>query len=332
MSAPLLFALMHAFERYKAADLPAHHRLVLLVLADFADDTSKAWPSAQTIATRSGQSRSTVELCLDELEEGGWIAGERRGAGKRRLSTVFMVRVEGRPVRRARPGRHSPAGGELDTMPPTPCPPRHAPHAMPPPMGSPAGDIGSPRGGERGSPRGEIDSPRGGEDPTKDPTRSDPTKDPPREPGALTRATTPAEEQASLALVEPPVRDPVTVVWSAYIEARAARVHAGSAPRFTGDRKQLIQRRLKDFPAEDLADACRGVFLCEHNVEGNYTGIELVLRDAGHIERFRDIQRRGALVPRDRSPPAREREPSPALQRPAAPGERTWKPAEEVSF
>jgi len=105
MSATLLFALLKAFDGIAARDLSPAHRLILLALADFADDNARAWPSAETLATRTGQSRSTVQVRLAELELAGWVAGERRRKGNRPDSTVYEVRSTGNPVtRNAGPG------------------------------------------------------------------------------------------------------------------------------------------------------------------------------------------------------------------------------------
>lgn len=154
---------------------------------------------------------------------------------------------------------------------------------------------------------------------------ADPNSPPPA--GALEGA------QGVLGLVEPPASDPVQVVWEAYLVARRAKFAAGSPPRLTADRRDLIKRRLRDYPPDDLADACRGVFLHEFHVQKHHTDLDLVLRDAKHIEGFRDDHRRGQWIPDDRarSPPT-SREPSPTLQRPAKPGERSWTTAEEVDM
>lgn len=55
-------------------DVSIGARLVLLALADNAgDDTGIAWPSVQTIATKSGLSERQTQTCLRMLEGSGYI-------------------------------------------------------------------------------------------------------------------------------------------------------------------------------------------------------------------------------------------------------------------
>ncbi|WP_101959265.1 helix-turn-helix domain-containing protein [Vibrio vulnificus] len=49
-------------------------KLVMLCLADHADDSGLCWPSIDTIARKSGVSPTTVKSTLKRLEAGGWIA------------------------------------------------------------------------------------------------------------------------------------------------------------------------------------------------------------------------------------------------------------------
>lgn len=110
-------------------------------------------------------------------------------------------------------------------------------------------------------------------------------------------------ERTALELVadEPPPPDPITGVFEAWKESTGHR-----RAILDSKRRDLIRRRLKDYPADDLADACRGVVLFEHNrgeTNGTrYDDLELVLRDAAHIERFRDRYRREEPPPAPRMP------------------------------
>ncbi|MBY7931801.1 helix-turn-helix domain-containing protein [Vibrio fluvialis] len=49
-------------------------KLVMLCLADHADDRGLCWPSIDTIARKSGVSPTTVKATLKKLESAGWIA------------------------------------------------------------------------------------------------------------------------------------------------------------------------------------------------------------------------------------------------------------------
>lgn len=52
-------------------------KLVLLKLADNANDEGVAWPHIDTIAAETGMSRSSVFRALDELEKGGLVERQR---------------------------------------------------------------------------------------------------------------------------------------------------------------------------------------------------------------------------------------------------------------
>lgn len=67
-------------------------------------------------------------------------------------------------------------------------------------------------------------------------------------------------------------------------------------------RRRVIENARKHYPDDELIDACRGVMLSPHNTGQNergmrYDDIGLVLRDAEHVERFRDLARAVPVVP-----------------------------------
>ena len=67
---------------------------------------------------------------------------------------------------------------------------------------------------------------------------------------------------------------------------------------FSDKRRRVIRRALADYPLADVLDAVRGWRNSPHHRGENdtrtvYNDIELLLRDAAHIERFRDLQRAG---------------------------------------
>jgi hypothetical protein len=91
-------------------------------------------------------------------------------------------------------------------------------------------------------------------------------------------------------------------VWTAYVETRRSVLGPERAARLTAGRRDLLRRRLTNWPVDDLIDAVRGWAKSPHNCGENERGTpycdpELILRDAAHIERFRDLQRHGPLAP-----------------------------------
>ena len=58
--------------------LSPSEKLVLLTLADYADDEDKCWPKQETLATRTGLARPTIALKLKSLEEQSMITRQHR--------------------------------------------------------------------------------------------------------------------------------------------------------------------------------------------------------------------------------------------------------------
>ena len=88
--------------------------------------------------------------------------------------------------------------------------------------------------------------------------------------------------------------DPATLVFNTWIEAtnRSGRTQLDSK------RRSRIQSALETYPLDDVLDAVVGwrndPFYCGHNDRGKtYNDLGLLLRDAEHIERFRDLARTG---------------------------------------
>ena len=58
--------------------LTPSEKLVLLTLADYADDEDKCWPKQETLATRTGLTRQTIALKMKALEERKLITRQHR--------------------------------------------------------------------------------------------------------------------------------------------------------------------------------------------------------------------------------------------------------------
>lgn len=116
--------------------------------------------------------------------------------------------------------------------------------------------------------------------------------------GSPTRHNQTREETSSL---RSDVGRDVDRIWEAYSATRTSVLGARSVARLTTERRQLIARRLKTWPFDDLADAVRGWRHFPHNRGENdrrqpYCDLELILRDAAHIEKFRDAERHTVAV------------------------------------
>ncbi len=84
------------------------------------------------------------------------------------------------------------------------------------------------------------------------------------------------------------------VVFDEWIKA----TNRTGATVFSDKRRRLIRNALRDYPLADVLDAVRGWRRSSHHRGENssgtvYNDLELLLRDAAHIERFRDAERGG---------------------------------------
>ncbi len=87
--------------------------------------------------------------------------------------------------------------------------------------------------------------------------------------------------------------DPIELIWSAWIESTKPR----GAVILTAKRRRIVQKALDSHGQADCIDAVRGWRHSAHHRGQNkdqrvYNSLELLLRDAEHIEMFRDLERR----------------------------------------
>lgn len=105
------------------------------------------------------------------------------------------------------------------------------------------------------------------------------------------------DRAAGLALVPssaspPATGDAICTVFDAWVASVGRTTRTVLSP----ERRRLIIKQLKDYPVEDLVDAVRGWRHSAHHRGENdrstvYNDLELLLRDAKHIEMFRDLER-----------------------------------------
>lgn len=108
------------------SDLPATDRLVLLSLADHADDEGQCYPSVRRVCERTGLSERAVQNAFKRLSDAGYLDIEQN-AGKRGTN-LFVVRAT--PARNAPPHEMHPAPDA--PHPRTKCTPTPAPDAPEP--------------------------------------------------------------------------------------------------------------------------------------------------------------------------------------------------------
>lgn len=71
-------------------------RLLLLALADFADEDGYSWPSVQTLAHRTGRSERQVQRLIGYAIAAGELEADREGG---RGSSRYRLRPGGQPIR-----------------------------------------------------------------------------------------------------------------------------------------------------------------------------------------------------------------------------------------
>lgn len=90
---------------WKHAPVSGGSLLVLLALADFADDKGWAWPSVNTLAKRARLGRRQVQYVLHDMEEQGLIkVGLGAGPGGANLYKVLVGGAVFAPVQFATGG------------------------------------------------------------------------------------------------------------------------------------------------------------------------------------------------------------------------------------
>ena len=89
-----LKAVTWAFEQ----EIPPNEKIVLLALADYADEQGSSYPSMLTICRKASMSESTVRRMLTKLEERGLLVREeRRTTGGAQQSNIYRI-VRNPPV------------------------------------------------------------------------------------------------------------------------------------------------------------------------------------------------------------------------------------------
>lgn len=226
---------------------------VWCAVASYADrETGEAFPFQETLAERLGVSVDTVQRGIRVLVQTGWLSVRPRMVEGRKCGNVYTV--------------HWLNGNRKTAVPP--------------------GSRRSAVSGNRKCDGAETADSHGAETATGAASiRTDHVTD--HEP------TT--NDGAALVLSMPAA--PATVgndqrVFNAWIEATERTERTVLSPK----RRRLIRQALAQYPLDDVLDAVRGWkfsgFHCGDNRERKvYNEIELLLRDAEHIEQFRDYAR-----------------------------------------
>lgn len=260
-----------AFQHAEATGGP---RLVLLSLANHADESGVCWPSIDTLAREARLSRRRVEQALRELVRSGVVLRQVNGApvtghGGYRPNLYRLVK---NPVELSTP---------QDDL---------APAESSPPDGSAPAHSSGP------DETGPADSRMSGPDDSSTQARTNRPGKPSIEPSKNRQKNNHSSSSPTTALAlvteisTTPAVDEVTVVFEAWVEATGKR-----RAKLDTKRRRRIVAALRDYPLDDVVAAVRGwrksPFHCGENADGRrYNELDLLLRDAQHIEQFRDLE------------------------------------------
>lgn len=96
---------------WESSPYRGNHLLVLLALADWANDEGWCWPLAQTLADKARISRATCFRVLDDLERDGVLVREQR----RNHSTLYRLLPPRSGSQFATPSQPEPPGSQDET-------------------------------------------------------------------------------------------------------------------------------------------------------------------------------------------------------------------------
>ena len=74
---------------------PSGAKLLLIAIANYANDSNAAWPSKATLAKDTCMSKQAVLRHLRDLQAQGLVTIEERKLGNTNLSSVIWLRMEG---------------------------------------------------------------------------------------------------------------------------------------------------------------------------------------------------------------------------------------------
>ena len=105
---------------WELEDLGPSETLVLLALADQANDAGVAWPAQGSLARRARQTDRNVRRMLVKLERMGLLSVERRSSSHGRKSNRYRLHVGariGESLESRQPDNPSGCGGPVDARP-----------------------------------------------------------------------------------------------------------------------------------------------------------------------------------------------------------------------
>jgi len=91
--------------------LPSREKLLLLMVANYADESGKCWPSNGRLIEDTGLSKSTIILAFKDLEAAGLLIIKRRSVDGVSLSNMYCLNLTGGGLADELPGQDEDGGG-----------------------------------------------------------------------------------------------------------------------------------------------------------------------------------------------------------------------------
>ncbi|OBX09585.1 hypothetical protein QV08_01200 [Gallibacterium salpingitidis] len=85
----------HAVAKAVEAPLSGNLKLVFILMANYADEKDRCYPSQATLARQAGVSEKTIQRAIEKLEEIGFVSVLRKGTGNKSSVYCLNFKVEG---------------------------------------------------------------------------------------------------------------------------------------------------------------------------------------------------------------------------------------------
>jgi DNA-binding IclR family transcriptional regulator len=72
--------------------LPTQEKFVLIMLANYADESGKCWPSVETLCQDTGMSRAAVHKALAKLTKRGLLSRAKRFKNNLQTTSVYSLK------------------------------------------------------------------------------------------------------------------------------------------------------------------------------------------------------------------------------------------------
>lgn len=269
-------------ENMQAHSMPSAHRLVMVLYANHADTTGRAWPSLLLLRDETGYGRTKLAEVIADLVDRGWLAPAGNvGEGLRR-SDRYEVRLDGQPWpddSRAKTARSTDRARASRAASTSPLARRDTSVSR--------GEHAVSRAASVLCLADPVSVSRTASTNLPGTSQINLPDQPPRGEAEFSIGDL-ADPQPALPGIEAPRQGGTEeAIFGAYLEARKRAGLKGPTPKLDEKRRRMIRGRLADgHSLAALQAAARGIWRSGWHVKAEETGFDLAMRDSAHVERF----------------------------------------------